>query len=277
MGFIGSLAWSPDGTRLAFSAIQDFNQETGDAEIYVMNADGSDLMDLSNNPAAEAAPDWSPDGQGIVFSSTRSGKDELFIVNADGDGLRQLTRDPNTYARDPRWSPDSSRIAFTCTRDSESSICLISPDGRGLIVLTPGVSPLWSPDGKKIAYHGSGDGKHTAIFVISTDGKNIEQVTHNDSDAFSFDWSPDGRWIAFHSNQGNAIGIYKICTLCGAANEAVRLTDDPGQMPNNPVWSPDGSQIAFSIDGELYLMNADGTGKSRLTRGVLPKSYAWQP
>ena len=79
----GRLAWSPDGSRIAFSSFRDDNDE-----IYVMNADGTNLRRMTNHPAKDRYPAWSPDGQRLAFSSHRDGNDEIYVMNADGTGSR---------------------------------------------------------------------------------------------------------------------------------------------------------------------------------------------
>ena len=83
---VASLAWSPDGTRIAFIA-----DRAGDRRIFVMNADGTGLVGLTEHPAGSGAPAWSPDGRQIAFTVQRLGNDEIFVINADGTELVNLT------------------------------------------------------------------------------------------------------------------------------------------------------------------------------------------
>ncbi|HEX8072836.1 MAG TPA: S8 family serine peptidase [Pyrinomonadaceae bacterium] len=91
-------AWSPDGTKIAFAS----NRDDASYEIYVMNADGSNVRRLTNSPGADLAPAWSPDGSQLIFSSARDGNAELYVMNADGTGQTRLT---NNAAADtePAW------------------------------------------------------------------------------------------------------------------------------------------------------------------------------
>ena len=102
-------AWSPDGTKIAFTSDRD-----GNDEIYVMNADGSGQTRLTNNPADDQYPAWSPDGKKIAFDSDRDGNYEIYVMNADGSGQTQLTNNP-ANDKYPAWSPDGKKIAFTPT------------------------------------------------------------------------------------------------------------------------------------------------------------------
>lgn len=138
--FDGGASWSPNGGRITFSSGRD-----GDFEIYVMNADGSDIQQLTDNDNDDSDPAWSPDGRRIAFSSTRDGNRQIYVMNADGSGALQLTNDKHDN-RDPAWSPDGSRIAFESSRGGgDASIYVMNEDGSGVERLAEGQSPVWSP------------------------------------------------------------------------------------------------------------------------------------
>jgi TolB protein len=98
--------WSPDGSRIAFQS-----NRTGNNEIFLMNPDGTDVLQLTSHAATDAAPEWSPDGERIAFQSNRDGNDDIWVMNADGSGLVQLT-DNDVRDAKPSWSRDGKRIAF---------------------------------------------------------------------------------------------------------------------------------------------------------------------
>ena len=103
-------AWSPDGKRIAFCSNRD-----GKVEIYVMNADGSDVKRLTNNLSDDFGPKWSPDGNKILFDSERDGNKEVYVMDADGGNQTPLTRNNATDSA-TSWSPDGSQIAFASNR-----------------------------------------------------------------------------------------------------------------------------------------------------------------
>ena len=123
--------WSPDGRMIAFVRL---NTRLG---VYVVNADGSGVRNLTPKPmgAAYAAPAWSPDGRKIAFASERDGNSEIYLMNADGSGQRNLTRNL-AYDGDPAWSPDGQKITFVSNRDGRYEVYVMNADGSGQRSLT---------------------------------------------------------------------------------------------------------------------------------------------
>jgi TolB protein len=159
-------AWSPDGSKIAFQSDRD-----GNFEVYVMNADGSDQVNLTKgrpgpewesgafaegrqgltwNPATDREPAWSPDGTRIAFSSNREGNFDIYVMNADGSDQTVLAQSPSDD-REPSWSPDGEWIAFSSNRDENFGIYIVRPDGSGLAKVTKNPaddrSPVWLPAG----------------------------------------------------------------------------------------------------------------------------------
>ena len=177
------------------------SERSGNAEIYIMNLDGGDEIRLTNNPAYDGWPSWSPDGSQIAFMSERSGNPDIYVMNADGSNLRQLTNHP---ANDiwPEWSPDGKWIAFPSRRDGNFEIYLINPDGTRLQRLTNTPShedfPAWSPDGKQLVFtRVEGD---DGTYIINIDSGDPFERKLFDFRVFEPAWSPDGAQIVFGSN-----------------------------------------------------------------------------
>lgn len=231
--------WYPDGSKIAFVS----GRGGTNANIYVMNADGTGAVRLTNNSSYDYSPSWSPDGGRIIFDSDRNdpgGNEELYVMNADGSGQSRLT---NNSARDiqPAWSPGGTKIAFRTYRDGNWEIYSMNTDGTGQTRLTANAvldrGAAWSPGGTQIAFSSTRDSvsDNDDVYIMNADGSNVR-----------------------------------------------RLTSNP-QIDDDPEWSPDGNKIVFastrlSFNHDIFVMNADGTGQTALTNNAANNfSPDWQP
>jgi hypothetical protein len=189
-------AWSPNAAQIAFTSDRD-----GDAEIYLMNADGTEKIRLTNDPASDTDPTFSPDGTQLAFTSTRDGQPEIYVMAAaPGSAQTRLTADP-AIDQQADWSPDGTRIAFESNRDGNMEIYTMNPDGGDVTRLTfnPGADAdaSWHPDGRSIAF-ASGAGGGVDIFTLRPGTAGRTQLTDGAYAQFPA-WSPDGKQIAFTS------------------------------------------------------------------------------
>jgi len=185
-------SWSVND-RIAFIS----DREDPNFEIYTMGINGDDVQRLTNDPAADSSPKWSPDGSEIVFSSNRtSNTPDIFIMNADGSNVRQITHSTQHWASlAPEFSPDGTRIAYVLQQPSgDRDIYTMDVTGGDQQRLTTDGwghhHPSWSPDGTKIAYERFGREQVQDIWVMNADGSGKLQITtHIDMDAQPA-WSP---------------------------------------------------------------------------------------
>ena len=263
-------------SRIVFASNRD-----GDWDIYSMDADGDDVVQITNHPATDEDPACSPDGKRIAFRSERDVTPDLYVMDSDGDNVVRLTRD-NFLEGNPSWTPDGTRFAFSSFRFVVGNweIYVMDADGNNLINLTNhkwwDVKPSWSPDGSKIAFVSARDGGFNTpwhIFVMNADGTDRRNLTGDTQlrDNWGPSWSPDGRKIAFSSLRHfiPAPSRDDIFVISADGEELEQLTDGPRSCWS-PVYSPDGTKIVFvsNRDGDynIYLMDANGKNAVRLTR-----------
>jgi len=178
-------AWSPDGTKVAFTLSQGGNQE-----IYVINRDGTGLRRLTNSPDIDTSPTWSPTGTQIAWVSGRSGNPQVYIMNADGTGQQKLTNE--SWADRPTWSrPPFNEIAYAARSGAGFDIKVYSFASGQATKITDGIgsneSPAFSPNGRHLAFVSTRNGK-AQIFTIDRDGKNLRQITREGNNGYP-NWS----------------------------------------------------------------------------------------
>jgi TolB protein len=240
------------------------------SHVLRMRPDGGEVVDLTPDTDGEDAR-WSPDGSRIAFTSHRDGNAEIYTMFSDGSGATRLTQHP-ADDKEPVWSPDGDRIAFLRTGAGETSVHIINADGSGDHAI-PGTSnghaPSWSPDGSTIAFIGkirlcNFDLCGADVLTVAASGGLTTNLTQNEVGGVADDpaWSPDGSRIAYsQAGQLYTIGLN--------GEPPTRISRDPAAEDGGPVWSPDGTRLAFTRyfnDAEVFVMNADGSGATNLSR-----------
>jgi len=281
------------GTNGRIAFVADFS---GSRQLYTVNADGTDLVQLTNLPGGTSDLTWlidySPDGKQIVFSHDMTGPVELYVINADGTNLRQITHDGG-LAAGPRWSPDGKHIVFS----KGVALSPDFPDVGGLVVTTIKsdgtgkerllTSRVWeslgadyTADGKHIVFSSQMGGLVSALWIMDVNGSHKRRLTEPELQAGRADVSPDGTQVVFYTNQDTPqpTSIFKM-NIDGSG--VTRLTSS-GHMDTLPVFSPDGTKILYMSDRlspsfDTFVMNADGSHKKRIIVGGLGPNWGSQP
>ncbi len=238
-----SPVYSPDGGRIVFVSDRD---QAGNNEIYVMNADGTNIVRLTDNsaaPADDANPVWSPDGARIYFVTNRDGNYEVYSMNADGSDPVNITNNPATD-RDPSPSPDGSRIAFASDLNgSEFEIYTLAVSGArdvdpsSLVNLTNAssvdIGPSWSPDGGRITFVTTREGG-SQIYIMNSDGSGAYRASDGVSSETEPSWSYNSDLIVFVSQRDGFSQLYVIRPDGSGLNRVSDLT----ASDTSPGWRP---------------------------------------
>jgi Tol biopolymer transport system component len=235
---------------------------------------------VSAAPTPTPTPVPGAGAQPIAFVKPgAAGGADLFLTNIDGTNVVNLSDAAGDDTR-PAWSPDGSKLAYTCLRQPDGSlglpqrICVRNADGTGFVVMSKLLQdesgPTWSRDGSQIAFT-TGAGFQSTLGIYNADGTGPFPILF--SGAANPDFGPDGWTIIY--DQVNSIWTYNRLTQSG-----LRLTNLT--FDSRPRFSPDGTKIVFqsSRDGqpEIYVMNSNGTGQTRLTNNpAWDTAPAWSP
>jgi len=270
---ISSPDWSADGTSIVFSSAR-----AGNNEIYIMNSDGSELVQLTNSSDKKFSPAWSPDDSQIVFSSEDSiYNPQIYLIDANGGSLTKLTKNV-VYAKAPSWSPNGKQIVFVANTENGEEIFVMNTNGTAPMQLTnlggrnvsPSygwrASPDWSPDSSHVVFNSWHDG-NAEIYSMNSDGSNMVRLTNSTEDDLDPEWSPDGSQIAFiYGSEGNQ----QVFIMDSDGTHRTEITKNGGDK-QDPSWSPDGSQIIFvSYSGfpkvpDIYTVNVNNSEITPIT------------
>jgi Tol biopolymer transport system component len=205
----GQPAWSPDGTKIAFTGPGELNEDGsgGLGDIYVMDADGTNRTNLTDTPDfLDYRPSWAPSGAQLTFVREVPGQiiseqQDIFVIDANGENANNLTQ-TDANEDDPAWSPDGTKIAFSGVRDGGEEILTMDPDGQNEEILTGDGSdafdeaPDWSPDSTKVVFQKQsqvgGCCEPPEIWAVNRDGSGDTNLTNDPSYDTGPSWSPDG-------------------------------------------------------------------------------------
>lgn len=298
--------WSPDGSRLAYVADSNSDNEY---ELYTVLPDGTGHTRLS--PTLDSGEDvlelaWSPDGEQIAFRGDleTDGVVELYVVSASGGASTRINRSlASTGGVDIfAWAPDGSRLAYTADHatQNEDHLFTVQPDGSAHVAVSDDLSTdidvtgfIWSPDAAQLAF--TADKRTDGVFELfvvdadGTDNRHVGADMPSDGDVAMLAWSPGGGHIAYGADP-NVSNQFELFT--------VRLADDVVSSINPPLearmdvsasyaWSPDGSQLAYIADQrtegkeELFVADPEGGELARVNQDLSAtgdvQEFRWSP
>jgi len=236
---------SPDGKKILF-----VSQVAGFYQLFIMNLDGTQQVQITHDQWNHDTPSWSPDGKKIAFVSDQNKHSIIYMMKVDGTGLERLSPETANSIH-PTWSPDSSKVIYCADDDlnppkkNDASIYSVDVGTKATkTLITGGVNtyPSWSPDGKKIVFRKIIGDMNSEVLVANADGSEQKNVSND----VAFDgwpaWSPDGKRIAFSSNRRANYQIY----IMNADGSGAKLVANTEGRATEPRWSPDGKTIYFT-------------------------------
>ena len=273
-----AFAKAPTTAKILFSSNRD-----GNSEIYIMDPDGSEQENLTENNAADYNPVWSPTGEQILFVSDRHGTKDLYRMNADGTNVRKVFQ-KLVGRQHPTWSPDGKQLAYH--RFDKLAIYVAASDGKDEKKLASGLWPVWAPNGSEIAFvadekfvflaEGVLQVENAKIQIINLQTQAEEMLLPGKRLMFDPAWAPNSNKIAFSWINLNAINLLKdpaeteavyIVNRDGSELKQIIAADDA--PASNPIWSPHGDEFIYEKEvrehTHIFKIALDGDTSEQLT------------
>lgn len=263
--------------KIVFTSDRD-----GNSEVYISNIDGSNAINLTNNPANDIGASWLPDGSKISFASDRTGNLDIFTINADGTNLVNVTNSPENEGP-PIYSPDSSKFITGRNDGSNYSGLIMNANGTIIVETSPENfinGPVWwSSDSTKVVGQ-TQVGGYYQIYTMNADGTNQQFVTSGNMLHTFPTISPDGTKIAYFVHDGNIspAEIY-VANFDGSNPTSITVSSPTPSSSGLILWSPDGSKLLYSsdVDGNLdvYSVPSSGGTATNLTNNNANNGAIW--
>ena len=251
------------------------------AEIWVMDWDGSNRKALTRLKSLSIMPAISPDGSRVAFTTYAQGTPRLMMIDTmSGRALPFYNQEAslNAFAS---FTPDGKQIYYASSASGISQIYAAAVDGQGFRRISHRdeiqVEPKVNPRNPALLLF-VGGAIHAQIYKMTTDGIGVERVTDGTGEATNPAWHPDGQHFAFAWTRGIAAGNYNIFVMDVGTHEYSQLTHGEGRN-ENPSWAPDGRHLVFMSDrsgkSQIYTMLANGTDLKQLTAQGDNRSPVW--
>jgi hypothetical protein len=265
--------------EIAFSS----NRE-GNFEIYVQNGADRSLVRLTNHPAVDTQPTWSPNGNRIAFTTHRDGNNEIYIMDANGSNPINISNHPGDD-QFPTWSPDGGRVAFASNRDGNWEIYSVATDGSDMTNLTNNPAndfhPYWFRSsgiitGEEIILFATNRDGNFEIYRMNPDGTDLVNISNHPTNDTYPAASRQGRTIAFVSDRDGPRNIF----LMGVNGDSPINLSSSGSDDLYPYWSPDDNWIIFASNRgsmDLYIIRPDGTSLTNFSNNPASEEFpAWR-
>ncbi|MBK8984585.1 MAG: PD40 domain-containing protein [Chloroflexi bacterium] len=244
-------------------------QRQGNSDIYLLPVGQTEPIRLTQHPAEDRDPAWSPNGRQLAFTSRRDGNWEIYVYDLDDNNLRRITNHPG-FDGGPSWSPDGQWLVYEAYRADNLDIYIIKADlSEGPYRLTenpaPDFAPVWSPGGRHVAFTSWRSGNKD-IFMMSLNEVTDEAAVNLTASPGSAEegpvFSPDGRFLAYHDQSAGFPLLYAV-----PLNESYRAAGQPvslGQQGRHPAWSPNGESLVYVFDkgAQSFLLAGSPAGWS---------------
>ncbi|MCG9131937.1 PD40 domain-containing protein [Candidatus Poribacteria bacterium] len=296
LGIVLMFGYSPffinTSTQAAeFGTIAFASTRIGNTDIYILNKNDENLRRLTNDPARESEPTWSPDDRFLAYTYSLDGNSDIYVINTRTKERRQLTHNlVDDYF--PAWSPNGKWIAFVSgIHEQNADIYRMDIDGTNLRRLTDrgkNGRPTWSPDSQWIAFVSYDRGERKGIYIMDVNGKRLRRLDDKAVQMINgvfhgeCAWSPDGKQIAFglHIRDEKRMHLctididgknFRQLTQGGPILKPMKILGFPNPAIYYPAWSPDSKWIAyvFSDDpqpfqfADIYVIEAIGNGREK--------------
>jgi TolB protein len=266
------------GTRIVF-----VSNRSGSKEIWVMNWDGTQQRQITHFGSITSFPSVSPDGRIVAFTSYAGGNPNIYMFSLDTGRKLPFYNQRASMNAFVTFTPDSKRIIFSSTAaGGPAQLYSANANGSdmrrvtssGAIEVEAKINPKTGTDLVDV----SGRSGMPQIYHMNLEGADVSRLTPGTGEATNPAWSPDGSHIAFAWTKGFEPGNYNIFLMDVASQQITQLTANEGRN-ENPTWAPDGAHLAYASkrgrDSQIWVMNADGTGKRALTQSGSNEKPVW--